>query len=166
MTIIPVILSGGAGSRLWPLSRTAYPKQLLPLYGRETLLQETARRALEVTGSRDMILVCGQEHRFQVAEQLHSIGIENAAILLEPVGRNTAPAIALAAYEALARDKDAVILVLPSDHTLKQTAALTQAVRTALPSAEQGALLAFGVKPDSPMTGYGYIKVKQPGLSP
>jgi mannose-1-phosphate guanylyltransferase/mannose-6-phosphate isomerase len=166
MTLIPVILSGGVGSRLWPLSRMAYPKQLLPLCGRETLLQETVRRALEVTGSRDMILVCGQEHRFQVAEQLHGIGIEDAAILLEPVGRNTAPAIALAAHEALVRNKDAVMLVLPSDHTLKQTAALADAVRTGLPQAEQGALLAFGVKPGGPVTGYGYIKAKQPGLSP
>lgn len=166
MTIIPVILSGGAGSRLWPLSRTAYPKQLLPLFGRETLLQETVRRALEVTGSTDMILVCGQEHRFQVAEQVHSIGLENPAILLEPIGRNTAPAIALAAHEALSRDKEALILVLPSDHTIKQTAALAEAVRMALTPALEGALIAFGVKPDSPMTGYGYIKVKQPGVSP
>lgn len=166
MTIIPVILSGGSGSRLWPLSRTAYPKQLLSLCGRETLLQETARRALEVTGSRDMILVCGQEHRFQVAEQLRGIGIENAAILLEPEGRNTAPAIALAAHEALSRDRQAVILILPSDHTIKNTSALAEAVRTALPPVEQGALMAFGIKPDSPMTGYGYIRAKQSGLSP
>jgi mannose-1-phosphate guanylyltransferase / mannose-6-phosphate isomerase len=166
MTIIPVILSGGAGSRLWPLSRTAYPKQLLPLCGQETLLQETVRRALEVTGNRDMILVCGQEHRFQVAEQIHSIGIENASILLEPIGRNTAPAIALAAHEALSRDHNAVILILPSDHTLKKTGALTQAVHEALPQVEQGAVVAFGVKPDSAATGYGYIKVKQPGVSP
>lgn len=166
MTIIPVILSGGAGSRLWPLSRTAYPKQLLSLYGQETLLQETARRALAVTGSKDMILVCGQEHRFQVAEQLHGIGIGNAAILLEPCGRNTAPAIALAAHEALSRDREAVILVLPSDHTLKKIAVLTETVRKALPSVREGALMAFGVKPDSPLTGYGYIKARQAGLSP
>ncbi|HEX5055501.1 MAG TPA: mannose-1-phosphate guanylyltransferase/mannose-6-phosphate isomerase [Gammaproteobacteria bacterium] len=166
MTIIPVILSGGAGSRLWPLSRTAYPKQLLPLRGRETLLQETARRAIEVTGSRGLILVCGQEHRFQVAEQMHGIGIENAAILLEPLGRNTAPAIALAAHEALSRDRDAVILVLPSDHTIRKISALTEAVRNALPAAGQGALITFGVRPHSPMTGYGYIKAKQSGLSP
>jgi mannose-1-phosphate guanylyltransferase / mannose-6-phosphate isomerase len=166
MTIIPVILSGGAGSRLWPLSRTAYPKQLLSLCGRETLLQETARRALAVTGSRDMILVCGQEHRFQVAEQLRAIGVGNAAILLEPEGRNTAPAIALAAHEALGRDPDAVILILPSDHTITNTPALTDAVDAALAPAGRGALLAFGVRPDSPMTGYGYIKARLSGLSP
>jgi mannose-1-phosphate guanylyltransferase / mannose-6-phosphate isomerase len=166
MSIIPVILSGGAGSRLWPLSRTAYPKQLLSLCGRETLLQETARRALEVSGSRDVILVCGQEHRFQVAEQLHAIGIENPSILLEPMGRNTAPAVALAAHEALGRDQNAVILVLPSDHTIKRPAALTQAVRTAMTQAQQGALITFGVRPDSPATGYGYIKGKHTGVSP
>jgi mannose-1-phosphate guanylyltransferase/mannose-6-phosphate isomerase len=166
MTIIPVILSGGSGSRLWPLSRTAYPKQLLPLCGQETLLQETARRAFEVSGSREVILVCGHEHRFQVAEQLHAIGIGNPAILLEPMGRNTAPAVALAAYEALSRSQDAVILVLPSDHTIKKPAALTEAVRAAMTQVQQGALITFGVRPDSPATGYGYIKVKQPGLSP
>jgi mannose-1-phosphate guanylyltransferase/mannose-6-phosphate isomerase len=164
--IIPVILSGGVGSRLWPLSRRAYPKQLLPLCGKETLLQQTARRALEVTAGGEMILVCGLEHRFQIAEQLRGIGIGNAAILLEPGGRNTAPAIALAAHEALSRDRDAAILVLPSDHTIKQTAVLTEAVRAALPSVAQGSLVVFGIRPDSPMTGYGYIKVKQPGLSP
>ncbi|MBD9468867.1 mannose-1-phosphate guanylyltransferase/mannose-6-phosphate isomerase [Pseudoxanthomonas sp. PXM01] len=155
--LIPVILSGGSGTRLWPLSREAYPKQFLPLVGDQTMLQATWRRAAPVTRARP-IIVANQEHRFMVAEQLREIGVEPAAVVLEPAGRNTAPAIATAALIAVAQNEHAVLLVLPSDHVITHESAFHDAVRLAMPAAARGDLVTFGIVPKAPETGYGYIK--------
>jgi mannose-1-phosphate guanylyltransferase / mannose-6-phosphate isomerase len=165
--LIPVILSGGAGTRLWPLSRELYPKQLLALTGERTMLQQTALR-LEGLGAGAPVIVCNEAHRFLVAEQLRQLDIEPRAMLLEPSGRNTAPAIALAAHAALAgttsgaarnvTDPDPVLLVLPADHVIRNVPAFHQAVHAALAAAEQGQLVTFGIVPSSPVTGYGYIQ--------
>ena len=158
MKILPVILSGGSGTRLWPVSREAYPKQFLPLVGDDTMLQATWRRVAPVA-SANPIIVANQEHRFMVAEQLREIGVEPAAVILEPVGRNTAPAIALAAMQALANgDADVALLVLPSDHVVINDAAFHRSVSDALPAAESGKLVTFGIVPTGPEIGYGYIK--------
>ena len=157
-SLIPVVLSGGAGTRLWPLSRELYPKQLLPLVGPHTMLQDTVRRlkGLEVTAP---IVVCNEAHRFLVAEQLRVIDSPARAILLEPVGRNTAPAIALAAHAALAAgDGAALLLVLPADHVIGDVKAFHAAVHTAVLAAQAGHLVTFGVVPRTPETGYGYIR--------
>ena len=156
--LIPVVLSGGAGTRLWPLSRELYPKQLLPLIGAHTMLQETVRRlgGLEVAAP---IVVCNEAHRFLVAEQLRVIGAPAQAILLEPVGRNTAPAIALAALAALAAGNgEALLLVLPADHVIRDLKAFHAAVHVAVLAARAGHLVTFGVVPQAPETGYGYIR--------
>lgn len=159
--LIPVILSGGAGTRLWPLSRELYPKQLLALTGARTMLQQTALR-LEGLGAAPPVVVCNEAHRFLVAEQLRQLEVDPKAIVLEPVGRNTAPAIALAALAALAGLSDSaadpVLLVLPADHAIRDTAAFQRAVRLALAAANEGKLVAFGIVPTSPETGYGYIQ--------
>jgi mannose-1-phosphate guanylyltransferase/mannose-6-phosphate isomerase len=158
--LVPVILSGGAGTRLWPLSRELYPKQLLPLMGEHTMLQDTARR-LEGLDAAPPVVVCNDAHRFLVAEQLRKIGITPRAIVLEPFGRNTAPAIALAALAALkkaAKDEDPVLLVLPADHVIRDVAAFQAAANTARTAAEEGKLVTFGIVPRTPETGYGYIR--------
>lgn len=153
----PVLLSGGSGSRLWPLSREAYPKQFLPLAGDDTMLQATWKRVAEIADAPP-IVVAGEEHRFLVAEQLRQIGAPTPAILLEPVGRNTAPAIAAAALQALHAGDDPLLLVLPSDHVVRDTAAFHAAVRAAMPAAEDGMLVTFGIVPTVPETGFGYIQ--------
>ncbi len=155
--ITPVILSGGAGTRLWPLSRELYPKQLLPLVGEHTLLQETVLRlkGLPVTPP---VVVCNEAHRFLVAEQLRQLQLAAQATLLEPVGRNTAPAIALAAHAALRSAADPVLLVLPADHVIRDGEAFQMAVRAAMPAAEAGKFATFGIVPTGPETGYGYIQ--------
>ena len=156
--LTPVILSGGAGTRLWPLSRELYPKQLLPLIGKETLLQSTALRVAGLDAAAP-IVVCNEAHRFLVAEQLRTINMGAQAILLEPVGRNTAPAIALAALVALKNgESDPLLLVLPADHVVRDVPAFLVAVRAAVRAAEAGRLVTFGVVPTSPETGYGYIR--------
>jgi mannose-1-phosphate guanylyltransferase / mannose-6-phosphate isomerase len=156
--ITPVLLSGGAGTRLWPLSRELYPKQLLPLVGTDTMLQATARRADGLSAAAP-IVVCNEAHRFLVAEQMRVINHLPLAILLEPVGRNTAPAIALAALAATADGKsDPLLLVLPADHVMKSVAAFHDAVKVATRAAEGGALVTFGVVANRPETGYGYIR--------
>jgi mannose-1-phosphate guanylyltransferase / mannose-6-phosphate isomerase len=157
--LIPVILSGGAGTRLWPLSRELYPKQLLALLGERTMLQQTALR-LEGLNASAPVIVCNEAHRFLVAEQLRQLGIEPRAMLLEPFGRNTAPAIALAAHAALAANPgaDPVLLVLPADHVIRNVPAFHRAVHAALAAAEDGQLVTFGIVPSSPETGYGYIQ--------
>ena len=156
--LIPVILSGGAGTRLWPLSRELYPKQLLALVGKHTMLQETARR-LQGLAIGAPIIVCAEAHRFLVAEQLRSQKIKAQAIILEPVGRNTAPAIVLAALSAQAAGvPDANLLVLPADHVIKDVAAFHAAVHKAEVAARAGNLATFGVVPDAPETGYGYMR--------
>ncbi|MEX1198748.1 MAG: mannose-1-phosphate guanylyltransferase/mannose-6-phosphate isomerase [Pseudohongiellaceae bacterium] len=157
--MIPVILSGGAGTRLWPLSRKHYPKQLHRLTGGEhTLLQETA---LRVTDLQAPIVVCNEDHRFMVAEQLRSAGVTPSAILLEPAARNTAPAIALAALQALQTDPEATLAVLPADHAIADHQALLQALDVAGEAAADGSLVTFGVVPTHPETGYGYLQSQE-----
>ncbi len=155
--ITPVLLSGGVGSRLWPVSREAHPKQFLSLAGELTMLQDTLRRTggLEQTAP---IVVCNDEHRFMVAEQLRQLDLEPGALILEPEGRNTAPAVALAALDALGRDPEALLLVLPADHVIRDVEAFVAAVGRAAPAAREGRLMTFGVVPDAPETGYGYVK--------
>lgn len=163
--LIPVILSGGSGTRLWPLSRELYPKQLLPLVGERTMLQETAARVAGVPGVAAPIVVCNESHRFMVAEQLREFDAAPQAILLEPVGRNTAPAVAVAALVALelnpsrrAGDPDPTLLVLPADHVIRDVAAFQAAVAAGRAAADAGQLVTFGVVPDRAETGYGYIR--------
>ncbi|MGX1997427.1 mannose-1-phosphate guanylyltransferase/mannose-6-phosphate isomerase [Xanthomonas axonopodis pv. cassiae] len=155
--VLPIILSGGSGTRLWPLSRESYPKQFLPLVGDKSMLQSTWLRAAPVAGHAP-IVVANEEHRFMAAEQLQQLGVKPSAILLEPKGRNTAPAIAVAALEATRDGADPLLLVLPSDHVIQNEAAFQAAVTLAATAAEQGKLVTFGIKPTAPETGYGYIK--------
>ncbi|SFS06885.1 mannose-1-phosphate guanylyltransferase / mannose-6-phosphate isomerase [Stenotrophomonas maltophilia] len=155
--IVPVILSGGSGTRLWPLSREAYPKQFLPLVGNDTMLQATWKRVASIAGAAP-IVVANQEHRFMAAEQLRECKVLPQALILEPVGRNTAPAIAIAALQALSAGDDALLLVLPSDHVVRNEAAFHAAVKQAAAAAESGKLVTFGIVPTAPETGYGYIK--------
>ncbi|HEL3783759.1 TPA: mannose-1-phosphate guanylyltransferase/mannose-6-phosphate isomerase [Stenotrophomonas maltophilia] len=156
-SIQPVILSGGSGTRLWPLSREAYPKQFLPLAGELTMLQATWKRVAPIA-ARGPLVIANEEHRFVAAEQLQQVGAEPAAIILEPVGRNTAPAIAVAALEATRDGADALLLVLPSDHVITNETAFRSAVQAAAAAAEVGKLVTFGIVPTGPETGYGYIK--------
>lgn len=159
MNVLPVVMSGGVGSRLWPLSRVQYPKQFLALTpGEPTMLQATIQRlaGLELASP---LLICNEEHRFLAAEQMRAIGQDGGTILLEPVGRNTAPAIALAALRATKNvGNDPVLLVLAADHMIGNTQAFQQAVKHALPLAQAGKLVTFGVIPTHPETGYGYIE--------
>ena len=158
MRIVPVILAGGSGSRLWPMSRRLLPKQFLPLAGENTLFQETVLRVRDLPGCGAPIVVANAEHRFLAADQLQAIGVKAGALILEPVGRNTAPAIAAAALQAAATDPGAMLLVLPSDHLIRDVAAFREAVRLALEAAAKGMLVTFGVAPTHPATGYGYIE--------
>ena len=157
MDLQPVLLSGGSGTRLWPLSREAYPKQFLPLAGEATMLQDTWTRVAPLA-ARPPIVVANEEHRFLAAEQLRLVGVEHAAIVLEPTGRNTAPAIAAAALQALAGGGDPLLLVLPSDHVVRDAEGFRAAVRAAAPAADAGALVTFGIVPSAPETGFGYIQ--------
>ena len=156
--IIPVILSGGSGTRLWPASRSMYPKQLLPLVSDATMLQETAARLRGMPGtSGECLIVCNEAHRFLVAEQMAAIEM-HASIMLEPKGRNTAPAVALAAFQIASDDEDALMLVMPADHVIRDVAAFQAAVGKGVEAAEQGKLVTFGIVPLRPETGYGYVK--------
>jgi mannose-1-phosphate guanylyltransferase/mannose-6-phosphate isomerase len=154
--MIPVILSGGSGTRLWPLSREAFPKQFLSLVGEDSMLQATWQRVAPLASAAP-IVVAGEDHRFMVAEQLREAGCHGATILLEPVARNTAPAIAVAALEAMDGGNDPLLLVLPSDHVIVNAEGFRQAVQAAAGAAEDGALITFGIVPAGPETGYGYI---------
>jgi mannose-1-phosphate guanylyltransferase/mannose-6-phosphate isomerase len=172
MNLVPVILSGGSGTRLWPLSRELLPKQLLALTGERTMIQETAARLMGVKfDGMDRVtapvVVCNEAHRFLVAEQLRELGLPPSAILLEPAGRNTAPAIALAAHAALQiAGPDALILVLPADHVLGDLPAFQAAIQRALPAAAAGKLVAFGTVARTPETGYGYLRSQgKPGAT-
>jgi mannose-1-phosphate guanylyltransferase/mannose-6-phosphate isomerase len=155
--LVPVILSGGSGTRLWPLSRESHPKQFLPLLGDRSLLQTTWLRLHGLAGMAAPIVVANEEHRFLVAEQLRQVDATPSALILEPVGRNTAPAIAVAALRAMADGSDPVLLVLPSDHVIADEAAFRAAVASVLPAALAGELVTFGIVPTAPETGYGYI---------
>jgi mannose-1-phosphate guanylyltransferase/mannose-6-phosphate isomerase len=154
--LVPVLLSGGVGSRLWPVSREAHPKQFQPLAGELSMLQETLRRTTGLDEAAPVV-VCNEEHRFMVAEQLRQVEIGASALILEPEGRNTAPAVALAALHAVQEDPDALLLVLPADHVIQDVTAFVEAVGKAVPLAQQDKLMTFGVVPTSPETGYGYI---------
>lgn len=153
----PVILSGGSGTRLWPLSRQNQPKQFLNLLGDHSLFQETVLRASRLPQANSPITVCSEDHRFMVGEQLQGVGVANGGILLEPVARNTAPAIALAALHVLAKDPEGLMLVMPADHLIEDEAAFREAVLSARELAEDGWLVTFGITPDYAETGYGYI---------
>lgn len=158
MQIIPVILAGGAGSRLWPVSRMMMPKQLLPMLGEQTMLQDTVYRVSEESTFAAPIIVANEAHRFIVAEQLRAVGVSPRSILLEPEGRNTAPAALLAALLITADDEDALMLLLPSDHEVRDTEAFLDSVRRGVRAAEKDRLVTFGILPKSPKSGYGYIK--------
>ncbi|MDQ8051014.1 mannose-1-phosphate guanylyltransferase/mannose-6-phosphate isomerase [Luteibacter sp.] len=153
----PVVLSGGSGSRLWPLSRQNQPKQFLALIGDRSLYQETVLRASKLPSARPPVTVCSEDHRFMVGEQLNAIGVDSGGILLEPVARSTAPAIALAALHVLASDGDATMLVMPADHLIDDEAAFRKAVAAAAELAANEWLVTFGITPDYAETGYGYI---------
>jgi mannose-1-phosphate guanylyltransferase/mannose-6-phosphate isomerase len=156
--VYPVILSGGAGTRLWPLSREMYPKQLLALTSQYSMLQDTALRLAGIAGARAPIVVCNEAHRFTVAEQLRALDIVPSAILLEPIGRNTAPAVALAALKALELEAEATIVVAPADHVIRDARVFQQAAGVAANLAEDGKLVTFGIVAHAPETGYGYIR--------
>jgi mannose-1-phosphate guanylyltransferase / mannose-6-phosphate isomerase len=153
----PVVLSGGSGSRLWPLSRQNQPKQFLALIGDRSLYQETVLRASKLPGAQAPVTVCSGDHRFMVGEQLQEVGVANGGILLEPMARNTAPAIALAALHVIADDADASLLVMPADHLIEDETAFRNAVAAATGLADAGWLVTFGITPDYAETGYGYI---------
>jgi mannose-1-phosphate guanylyltransferase/mannose-6-phosphate isomerase len=156
--LVPVILSGGAGTRLWPLSREMYPKQLLALTSKHTMLQDTALRLAGIAAAQPPIVVCNDAHRFTVAEQIRAWGLKAAAILLEPAGRNTAPAVALAALKAQTIDPEAIIVVAPADHVIRDARAFQAAAEVAAGLADHGKLVTFGIVAHAPETGYGYIR--------
>ena len=165
--LIPVILCGGTGTRLWPLSRASYPKQYWPLGGDgdATLLQQTHQRLKGLNGLAAPMLICNEDHRFIVAEQMRQIGVEPNAIMLEPIGRNTAPAITVAALQATARGEDPLMLVLAADHLIRDAAHFRDAIDAGRQPAEEGRLVTFGIVPTAPETGYGYIEASQPFTS-
>jgi mannose-1-phosphate guanylyltransferase/mannose-6-phosphate isomerase len=163
-SLVPVILCGGTGTRLWPLSRASYPKQYWPLAGTgaDTLLQQTQQRLEGLPGLAPSLVICNEDHRFIVAEQMRQIGVSPAAILLEPVGRNTAPAVAVAALQATAAGHDPLLLVLAADHVIRDAAQFRAAVEVGIPAAQAGQLVTFGIVPTAAETGYGYIEAAQP----
>jgi mannose-1-phosphate guanylyltransferase/mannose-6-phosphate isomerase len=164
-SLIPVVLSGGSGTRLWPLSREKYPKQLLPLTGEDSLLQATVRRMDGLDGVEvgSPLIVCNEEYRFVIAEQLRLMG-KKGTIVLEPAGRNTAPALTLAALAAQQGKNDPILLVMPADHVIVDVQKFQEVVSGGIGFAAQGAIVTFGITPESPETGYGYIQAGEPVL--
>ena len=163
--MIPVIMSGGSGTRLWPLSRKHKPKQFIALFGENTMFQETLSRLSGIDDRQAPIVVCNNDHRFMVAEQLHELDISSANIILEPIGRNTAPALAISALQAQATGEDPILLVLAADHVIEDIPAFHQAIETAKIQAEAGLLVTFGIVPTSPNTGYGYIQASEKNVT-
>lgn len=157
-TVYPVILSGGSGSRLWPVSRSMHPKQLQPLTSDLSMIQETALRFADVSRFPGPVIICNHEHRFIIAEQLREANLPASLQILEPVGRNTAPAAAVAALCLQARDPDALLLLMPADHSITDTDAFMRAIETGAETARAGYLVTFGIQPDKPETGFGYLK--------
>lgn len=162
MTLYPVILSGGSGTRLWPMSRAALPKQLLALASERTMVQETVLRLNGLPDSGAPLIVCNNDHRFLIAEQMREVGVDPLGIYLEPVGRNTAPAAAIAALTLLRHDAEAVMLLLPADHLIRDVGAFHSAIAEGLQAVRDGFLVTFGIVPDMPETGYGYIQRGEP----
>ncbi len=160
--ILPVILAGGSGTRLWPLSRALYPKQLISLVDRHTMLQNTILRLDGLDAVEKPVVICNDEYRFMVAEQLRQIAIKADSIILEPVGRNTAPALAVAAIRAMERGDDPVLLILPADHHIQLTAEFQRVIASGHAYAQAGRMITFGIVPEKPETGYGYIKMGEP----
>lgn len=156
--ILPVILSGGFGTRLWPLSHKDRPKQFLRLLGKHSLFQDTVARITKIPDSLSPLLICNEDHRFLIAKQLQEMDVRNSGIILEPIGKNTAPAITIAALQAMTNGEDPILLVLPSDHLITDKLAFLDAVNKATKYAESGKLITFGIVPHSPETGYGYIQ--------
>ena len=157
--LIPIILCGGKGSRLWPLSRESFPKQFISLFdNKNSLLQVTEKRILGINDIQDPILICNENHRFIVAEQMREININPNSIILEPYGRNTAPAIAIAAFKAMKLNEESILIILSSDHSIKNLDKFLEIVKIGKDYAEKGDLVTFGIVPNSPATGYGYIK--------
>lgn len=163
--MIPVIMSGGSGTRLWPLSRKHKPKQFIALFGKNTMFQETLSRLNGIDGMQAPIIVCNNDHRFMVAEQLHELEINSANIILEPIGRNTAPALAISALQAQSTGEDPILLVLAADHVIDNIPAFHQAIATAKIQAEEGLLVTFGIVPTLPNTGYGYIQAEEKNIT-
>ncbi len=155
--LLPVVLSGGSGTRLWPLSRKLYPKQFLPLYEDKSLFQATVERVKDLNNVESLLVICNDEHRFMAAEQLRQMNVEGSDIILEPVGRNTAPAITIAAMHAIKKTPNAQLLVLPADHIITDLQPFKHAVSVAQQAA-QNMLVTFGVVPTRAETGFGYIK--------
>jgi len=164
--IIPAVLCGGVGSRLWPMSRALYPKQLLPLLSEQTMLQETVARVSDETRFASPIMLCNAEHRFLVAAQMQEAGVTSGGIILEPAGRNTAPAVALAALQCSATAPDALLLVLAADHMIAKPDAFLASVDQAAVAARDGHLVTFGIAPTHPSTGYGYIRIGATDVAP
>ena len=162
--ILPVILSGGSGTRLWPLSRKSFPKQYISLSQNtaDTQFQTTLKRINKLENKDDPLIICNEDHRFIVAEQSRLINIKSKAIILEPFGKNTAPAITLAAKKAMENGDDPVLLVLSSDHEIKDENIFLEAIKLGLNFAQKNRLVTFGVLPNAPETGFGYIKSKEP----
>lgn len=156
--IVPVVLSGGSGTRLWPLSRNSFPKQLLPLVNQYSMLQDTLLRVCNMPGMTKPMIICNDVHRFLVAEQLQEIELQQPVILLEPIGKNTAPAVAIAALQAISNGEDPLLLILPADHVIKKIEVFQRAIKQATQIAEKGFLVTFGIQPTRAETGYGYIK--------
>ena len=160
--ILPVILAGGSGTRLWPLSRSLYPKQLIHLVDQYTMLQNTVLRLDGLNGAVNPVVICNDEYRFMVAEQFRQLRVKAESIILEPVGRNTAPAMAVAAIRAIEKGDDPVLLILPADHHIQDIDAFQNALQEGYEQAQADRLITFGIVPDKPETGYGYIKKGEP----